>query len=95
MNCPETNSENCVEHCTFVDYKSMYVSVLYQTEMSIINHINKASCTGKCTTAGLSRRWFTNVKTTQKTGTTQYEILARLTCSQQPVLSTSVMYIAL
>jgi hypothetical protein len=23
-------SENCVKHCTFVDYKSMYVSVMCQ-----------------------------------------------------------------
>jgi len=57
-------SENCVEHCTFVDYKSMCVSVLCQTELSIIHHINKVSCISKCNTAGLPRRWFTNVKTT-------------------------------
>lgn len=51
--------------------------------------------TGKCAAAELPRRWFTNLITTQKIGTTQYEILARLTQSQQPVLSTSVMYTAL
>jgi hypothetical protein len=40
MNCPETQSENCVEHCTLVDYKSMY-AISFVSDRNVYNTPHK------------------------------------------------------
>ena len=50
MNCPQTHSENCVEQCTFVDYKSMYEGRLISNAHSEIyrkrDHVFKQTKVG-------------------------------------------------